>query len=119
MHGHLTGDDVLQAFGKLCLQTLRPYDTMGRIGGEEFAVVLPQANQDQALAVGERIRQQVERTRISQEHGLPLHFTVSVGIAGPAVAATNIDTLLSQADAALYEAKRAGRNRVAVYREPA
>jgi diguanylate cyclase (GGDEF)-like protein/PAS domain S-box-containing protein len=118
-HGHRVGDTVLRAFGKLCQQTLRPYDTMGRVGGEEFAIVLPQTSRDQALVVGERIRQLVERTRLSQEHGLPLHFTVSIGVAGLANPATNIDTLLSQADSALYEAKRAGRNQVAIYCEAA
>ena len=115
-HGHRVGDTVLQAFGALCQRTLRPYDTMGRVGGEEFAVVLPQASRDQASIVSERIRQLVERTQLSQERGLPLHFTVSIGVTGPADSTTNIDTLLNQADSALYEAKRAGRNQVAVYR---
>lgn len=118
-HGHRVGDSVLQAFGRLCQQMLRTYDTMGRIGGEEFAIVLPHAGRDQAVGVGERIRQLVERTRLSQEQGLPLHFTVSIGVAGPADSTTNIDTLLNQADSALYAAKHAGRNQVAVYREQA
>jgi diguanylate cyclase (GGDEF)-like protein/PAS domain S-box-containing protein len=117
-HGHRVGDSVLQAFGTLCLQTLRPYDTMGRVGGEEFAIALPQTSLDQAVVMGGRIRQLVEQTRLSQDRGLPLHFTVSIGVAGPADATTNIDTLLNQADSALYEAKRAGRNQVAVYCRP-
>ncbi len=116
-HGHRVGDTVLQAFGTLCQQTLRTYDTMGRVGGEEFAIVLPQASGDQALGVAERIRQLIERTRLTQEHGLPLQFTVSIGVTAVADSTTNIDTLLSQADTALYEAKHAGRNRVCAYRE--
>ena len=116
-HGHRVGDTVLQAFGTLCQQTLRTYDSMGRVGGEEFAIVLPQASHDRALGVAERIRQLIERTRLSQEHGLPLQFTVSIGVTAVSDSTTNIDTLLNQADTALYEAKHAGRNRVCVYRE--
>jgi diguanylate cyclase (GGDEF)-like protein/PAS domain S-box-containing protein len=116
-HGHRVGDSVLQAFGTLCQKALRPYDTMGRVGGEEFAIVLPQASLDQALGVAERIRQLIERTRLSQEHGLPLQFTVSIGVTAVSDSTTNIDTLLNQADTALYEAKHAGRNRVCAYCE--
>jgi diguanylate cyclase (GGDEF)-like protein/PAS domain S-box-containing protein len=116
-HGHRVGDSVLTAFGTLCQETLRPFDTVGRVGGEEFAILLPRANRDQAMGVGERVRQAIERARLAQEHGLPLHFTVSIGVAAVSDSTTNIDTLLSQADTALYDAKHAGRNQVCAYRE--
>lgn len=116
-HGHRVGDSVLTAFGTLCQQTLRPFDTIGRLGGEEFAILLPRANRDQAMGVGERVRQAIERAHFAQERGVPLHITVSIGVAEICGAMTNIDTLLNQADTALYEAKHAGRNRVCAYRE--
>lgn len=111
-HGHRVGDLVLKRFGTLSLAALRGADTIGRIGGEEFAILLPETNAAQALEVGERLRRMVEQERISLEQGLPVAFTLSVGIATLHGAKTNIDTLLSQADEALYRAKQEGRNRV-------
>ena len=116
-HGHRVGDSVIQAFGALCQQALRTFDTVGRVGGEEFAILLPDASLEHALAVAERLRQSVERARIPQERGLPLQFTVSIGVAAASDSTPNIDTLLHQADTELYEAKRAGRNRVCPQRE--
>lgn len=118
-HGHLVGDSVIHAFGMLCQQSTRAFDTVGRIGGEEFVVLLPESSLEQALAVAERLRQATERMRLSLEHGLPLQFTVSIGVAVTSGSTPNVDTLLSQADGALYEAKRAGRNRVCPHHEDA
>ncbi|MBU1235597.1 MAG: diguanylate cyclase [Gammaproteobacteria bacterium] len=115
-HGHRVGDNVLKEFARLCQQTLRTFDTVGRVGGEEFAILLPQTSHEQAVGVAERIRQLVEHARLSLEHGLPLQFTVSIGVAEVPDTPTNIDTLLNQADTALYDAKRTGRNRVCGYR---
>jgi diguanylate cyclase (GGDEF)-like protein len=111
-YGHRTGDLVLQRLAELCTVQLRDNDSIGRLGGEEFAVVLPRADGDHALEVAERLRQTIADTGVALEHGLPLHFTVSIGVATIEGPGTNIDTLLRQADHALYEAKAAGRNRV-------
>ncbi len=117
-HGHQIGDSVLQTLGNLLRQTLRDIDRVGRLGGEEFAVVLPQTDGAQALEVAERLRLIVADTAISLERGLPLRITLSIGVTSLANACTNtnIDTLLGQADSALYQAKHQGRNRVSVYR---
>ena len=114
-YGHQTGDLVLQKLGGLCREALREIDSVGRLGGEEFAVILPQTDAPRALEVAERLRQAVARTEVALERGLPLHFTLSIGVTTLAGGSANIDTLLGQADSALYEAKRSGRNRVCVY----
>ncbi len=114
-YGHKTGDVVLQRFGELSRQTLREIDVIGRIGGEEFAVVLPQTDGEHALEVAERLRRSIGDAEVVLDQGLPLHFTVSIGVATLTGADINIDTLLSQADQALYKAKKAGRNKVCAY----
>ncbi|MDA8261181.1 MAG: diguanylate cyclase [Betaproteobacteria bacterium] len=114
-YGHQTGDLVLQQLGNLCRETLREIDSVGRIGGEEFAVILPQTDAAQALDVAERLRLAVAGTEVALEHGLPLHFTLSIGVTTLAGGGANIDMLLGQADSALYEAKRTGRNRVCAH----
>lgn len=111
-YGHRAGDVVLQRLAELCTFELRDNDSIGRLGGEEFAVILPQADGEHALEVAQRLRQTIADTGVALEHGLPLHFTVSIGVATVEGPGTNIDTLLRQADNALYEAKGAGRNRV-------
>jgi diguanylate cyclase (GGDEF)-like protein/PAS domain S-box-containing protein len=114
-YGHQTGDLVLQKLGSLCREALREIDSVGRIGGEEFAVILPHTDGARALEVAERLRQTVAATEIPLEHGLPLRFTLSIGVTTLIGGIANIDTLLGQADSALYEAKRSGRNRVCVH----
>jgi diguanylate cyclase (GGDEF)-like protein/PAS domain S-box-containing protein len=114
-YGHQTGDLVLQQLGVLCRDALREIDSVGRIGGEEFAVILPQTDGARALEVAERLRLAVARTEVALEHGLPVRFTLSIGVTTLHGASANIDTLLREADGALYEAKRGGRNRVCVH----
>jgi diguanylate cyclase (GGDEF)-like protein/PAS domain S-box-containing protein len=114
-YGHKTGDLVLRRFADLSRQTLREVDAIGRIGGEEFAVVLPQTDGQHALEAAERLRKLTEDAEVALEQGLPFHFTVSIGVATLTGPSTNIDTLLSQADQALYKAKKIGRNKVCVY----
>lgn len=113
-HGHKSGDLVLQKLAHICLATLREVDIVGRMGGEEFAVLLPETDKVKALEVAERLRVAIESTNVPIEHGVPIHFTVSLGITSKASAEDNLDYLLSQADNALYESKRLGRNRVSV-----
>lgn len=115
--GHKYGDVVLQRFAAATRQGLRDIDILGRIGGEEFAVVLPQTDSNQAQEVAERLRLTAADTEveIGSAHGDRLHFTVSIGVASLAGVGVTIDMLLSQADLALYQAKNSGRNRVCVY----
>jgi len=113
-YGHQVGDIVLQALSKICQDTLRQVDVAGRIGGEEFAVILPQATSAEALEVAERLREAVANTDVTIPVGLPIHFTVSIGVTTLGNKGINIDTLLNQADKALYKAKETGRNKVCV-----
>ena len=84
------------------------------MGGEEFAVLLPQTDQQEAVEVAERLRIAIGDTPVSLAQGLPLHFSVSIGVSTRLSPEDNLDMLLSRADDALYAAKTAGRDRVAV-----
>lgn len=108
-HGHLVGDRVLREFARCVASLLRRPDVFGRYGGEEFTVMLPETPLEDALVVAERIRAAVAA---DQAPGLPA-CTVSQGVAEWR-AGRDTDGLLADADAALYEAKRGGRDRVAV-----
>ncbi len=114
-HGHQIGDRVLQRLGTTFRETLREADFVGRIGGEEFAAVLPQTSILKAFEVAERLRQTVDKTEIPLDHGLPINITVSIGACSLHDPEVNIDTLLARADQALYDAKNQGRNQVCVY----
>lgn len=114
-HGHEAGDAVLSKIGTLCREALREVDVVGRIGGEEFAILLPQTDHDQAIVVAERLRQTIADAVTVLHDGALLQFTVSIGGAVfVGDASINLERLLSQADKCLYEAKRSGRNRVCV-----
>jgi diguanylate cyclase (GGDEF)-like protein len=116
-YGHLAGDDVLIAFCQLSTSTLRPTDLFGRIGGEEFASLLPDTERQDALWLAERLRaafEDISRT----VRGLSLSATVSVGIAVSRDANVDLGALLKQADQALYRAKELGRNRVEISEWP-
>lgn len=114
-HGHKVGDLVLKKLSEICRSTLRDVDIIGRIGGEEFAVLLPETEGTQAKEVAERLRAAIDCNRISLDNGLPLHFSASLGVTTLCNKDINIDTLLNQADQALYQAKNSGRNRVCSY----
>ena len=114
LHGHRAGDRVLQQLARTCLEVLRNVDVAGRVGGEEFAVLLPETELAGAMEVAERLREAVEKSAVDREEGRALRITVSVGVA-ILEAHSNLDTLLSQADTALYDAKHQGRNRVCAF----
>lgn len=114
-YGHKVGDIVLKKLSTIFSESLRTIDIVGRVGGEEFAILLPETDNNHALDVAERIRRLVENTKITLENGLPLKFTISIGVAMFIDKDTNIDTLLHTADQALYQAKNSGRNRVCLY----
>lgn len=116
-HGHATGDLVLNQLTGVCASRLRQADVIGRMGGEEFAVILPETDVIQARETAERLRVAVEATPIPLPQGLPLQFTISIGVASLDTTTPNLDTLLSRADEALYAAKHQGRNRVCIAQE--
>ena len=109
--GHTVGDDVLRIFAKTASANLRPSDLVGRLGGEEFAVLLPAASQESAWLVAERLRSAFAAAAASVS-GLSIQATASVGLSilDPG---QDMSTLLDLADQALYRAKAGGRNRVA------
>jgi two-component system cell cycle response regulator len=110
-HGHIAGDYVLATIAQLVAATLRAEDLFARYGGEEFAVLCRGATLEKASVLGERIRARVE-TYLFTHHGDRILVTVSVGVAGFVDHADATTQLISEADAALYRAKRSGRNRV-------
>jgi len=110
-YGHAAGDEALRAFAKAAGECLRGMDVLGRLGGEEFGILLPNTVLDQAEIVAERIRAAVTEIAIETEYGT-VRFTTSVGVAQSVEGDDSVDTLLARADAALYAAKAAGRNRV-------
>ncbi len=117
-HGHKAGDAVLKKLADVCQQTLREIDIIGRVGGEEFAILLPETDKDKALEVAERLRANISDTKVSLDNNkLPLNFTVSIGLTMLASKEDTLDVLLSRADNALYEAKNSGRNNVCVSRQ--
>jgi diguanylate cyclase (GGDEF)-like protein len=114
-HGHQAGDRVLQAFAGRAVEVLRPGDFFGRIGGEEFAALLSNTNQASALRIAEHVRAAVEKLEF-WEHDVPLHLSVSGGVATASNPGCDLASLLKQADHALYGAKTAGRNCVQLYK---
>lgn len=117
-YGHSMGDVTLCLLAGLCQQMVREVDLLGRIGGEEFLIILPDTPLAGAIALAERLRQAIENTIISTDDPVPhrstFRITISIGIATYCQALPNLEALLDNADSALYQAKRSGRNRVAV-----
>ena len=113
-HGHAVGDEVLKAFTRVLEGNLRSVDLLGRLGGEEFAVMLPESDHNAATHTAERLRASVEALIFPLEDGSNLKITTSVGIAILAGVGETLDSLLARADNALYIAKGEGRNRVVI-----
>lgn len=107
--GHPAGDEILKLFSAVVVNNVRISDLSGRIGGEEFAALLP-CPLEEGVIVAERVREAFEASGIVDETG-PVDTTVSIGVAG-GPAGTELEVLLAAADTALYQAKRSGRNRV-------
>jgi diguanylate cyclase (GGDEF)-like protein len=107
--GHPAGDEILKLFATVVVNSLRITDLSGRIGGEEFAALLP-CSLEEGVIAAERVREAFEHSGIVDETG-PVDTTVSIGVAG-GPAGTELEVLLAAADTALYQAKRGGRNRV-------
>ncbi|MFD2166512.1 diguanylate cyclase [Thalassotalea euphylliae] len=117
-YGHEAGDQVLKAFARILEQCFRDYDVVGRVGGEEFAVCMPNIGQHDAISACERLRRLVERETITTADGQNISITTSVGVAS----AQHVDGkhdftyLMSLADQFLYQAKEQSRNRVVSHR---
>lgn len=115
-HGHHVGDQVLRQVTSLLVKDMREVDTVARYGGEEFVIILPEATQEEALLVAERLRKAVQNSDFQIED-IRGHekLTISIGLAVYGVDATCRQKLLEYADAALYAAKARGRNQVLTY----
>ena len=113
-YGHATGDQVLRAVAARCRETLRTIDFMGRVGGEEFALLFPENDLDGARVAAERLCQCVAEAPIQTDRG-SVSVTISLGVAAIAADCPDLKTMLERVDSALYAAKNAGRNRVETY----
>lgn len=111
-YGHATGDRALIAFTQACLESLRAIDVLGRVGGDEFAVLLPNIASEEVLIVAERIRQAIETSEVLNDDNIPVQMTSSIGVVMVSPEITSISDMLAQADEALYISKKKGRNRV-------
>ncbi len=114
VYGHDIGDKVLQAFTESGKEVIRNIDVFGRVGGEEFAVLLPVTDLPSALIAAERFRTKIEQTKIPV-HDEEISITVSIGIASVTQKKPDKEILLKQADEALYVAKKNGRNRIETF----
>jgi two-component system cell cycle response regulator len=114
-YGHLAGDEVLMVLGQRLQQLLRASDVGGRYGGEEFMVMLSHVGTEGGVVFAERWRADVEETVIGLEDGRSIQTTLSIGVATYTPTFKDWGELVGAADAALYRAKEAGRNQVAVY----
>ncbi|MBC7452330.1 MAG: sensor domain-containing diguanylate cyclase [Massilia sp.] len=115
--GHAAGDLVLRQISLALKESARDIDTVARIGGEEFAVLLPSTDIEGALALAERFRKRVEADCVTVE-GAQIRYTVSVGVSTMDQSVTSFDDLLARADKALFDAKHGGRNRVVAASAP-
>jgi len=116
-HGHLVGDNALTLVAGVLRSLLRGYDIAGRFGGDEFAVLFPQTDAAQAHAIAERLRIQIASSALDRGGGAAARCTVSVGLAALPGDRASLTEILTLADSALYRAKNAGRDRVAVLTE--
>lgn len=112
-HGHASGDAVLRMIAQRCREQLREGDVIGRIGGEEFMIVLPATDRHTASAVAERLRMVIAAGRVHGEAGIDIQVTVSIGLSR-ALDGESLESLMQRADQALYRAKHGGRNRVCI-----
>lgn len=113
-YGHSVGDKMLQMIAELLKSVVREIDIVARIGGEEFAFVLPETGTDEAVNLAERLRQEIAKTTVVHEEK-PIHVTASFGVSSHRVENETLETMLTKADDALYIAKKKGRNQVRTF----
>lgn len=109
--GHAAGDRVLQSFASTIKGLLRSYDIFGRIGGEEFSILLPDTNHSEALLIAERIREKIEQMTVEFE-GHIISITASLGLSADCPNIVSLESFINDADKKLYQAKSNGRNQV-------
>lgn len=114
-HGHAAGDKVLQRVATLCVNTLRNVDLFGRWGGEEFVALLPETDIEGASIIGERLRKIISDNLLIF-NDQKISFSVSIGISQFKDGETTVEGPVSRADTAVYDAKKAGRNRISAFR---
>ena len=115
-YGHLVGDLVLKRLASILKNATRGCDVLCRYGGEEFAVVLPETNKEEAIIVCERIRRSIERTDMIDEKGNEVgNIRATLGLASFPIDADNKDDLIENADRALYQGKKAGKNCIFIF----
>jgi two-component system cell cycle response regulator len=112
-YGHPIGDQVLQEFAARFKNSVRAVDLIGRYGGEEMIILMPETEREIALQVAERLRSSIEEAPIQISNGA-INLTVSIGVAAKDEYTTDLETLIARADQAMYIAKHKGRNRVAM-----
>jgi diguanylate cyclase (GGDEF)-like protein len=112
-YGHIAGDIVLKAVARIFLKMTGPKAIVARYGGEEFAIVLPQTTEKEAAELAEKLRKKVEE-RIFYLRREKTSVTISVGVASAVNQTKDVNHLIAEADKALYEAKKAGRNKVCI-----
>lgn len=115
-HGHKAGDVVLKQVAKILSGEIRDYDRVGRWGGEEFILILPETHIREALIVAERMRSRIADTQISLENEASISVHISLGVACTNKQKNSLSTLIDRADQALYQAKQNGRNQVCVFK---
>lgn len=114
--GHLTGDQILQEFSQLLRQNIRKIDLAARYGGEEFAIILTYTDVKGAMTIAERLRQTIEAYQFSYKTSYPSKIlTISIGLADFHADSLSAQELIERADTALYQAKRAGKNRMCLF----
>jgi diguanylate cyclase (GGDEF)-like protein/PAS domain S-box-containing protein len=116
-YGHQTGDSLLREFARQMRVAFRHSDILGRIGGEEFSVLLLESSLHRGIEIAERLRQQVEKTPL-QLNDVTVSYTVSIGVTTACASDTSLDSIMRRADAALYRAKHNGRNQVEFEKAP-
>ncbi|HSG19870.1 MAG TPA: GGDEF domain-containing protein, partial [Burkholderiaceae bacterium] len=112
-YGHANGDLVLQAVASRCLHNLRRVDLVGRMGGDEFTILLPETDVKTGSQVAERLRYCIAATPVVI-NGSKVNISVSVGVARSTSSIPDLDILLNRADSAMYLAKKSGRNRLEI-----
>lgn len=113
-YGHHTGDEVLQLFASSCKMRLRKNDFIGRWGGDEFVLVLPDTELKQASSIAKRLCNDISKLRVPTDNGV-ISFSVSIGVSSLSELTSSVKVLLSEADKALYQAKNEGKNRIATW----
>jgi diguanylate cyclase (GGDEF)-like protein len=116
-YGHATGDEVIRHVARCCSEGKRASDVVGRVGGEEFAMLLPETDLDSAHLVAERLRENLA-SQIFRYEKVEFRITASIGVARASVSMSSVSALIRNADSALYQAKARGRNTVVLYRQP-